>query len=270
MNWNEEINSVAKWMRDYAEEAGMKGYVVGLSGGLDSSVTACLAVKAVGVENVIGISLPCDSSPDAFKDAKELAKNLGIQFTVFDFKDTFLNLYNFGGSFFGIDVSKMTQANLKARLRMTILYTVANEINYLVAGTGNLSELEVGYATKYGDGGVDIEPIGNYYKTEVYKMAEHMPEIPENTKTKPPSADLWEGQIDEDELGMTYEELDILLQYIKAVDSGAQGEEEIGIPEAVLNNIPSENEDKVRIMKKRAIHKNNPPPRYIRRYVAVS
>ncbi len=101
-------------------------------------------------------------------------------------------------------------------------------------------------------------------------MAEHMPEIPENTRTKAPSADLWRNQTDEEELGMTYGELDVILQYIKAVDSGLCGEEEIGIPEEVLNDIPSENEEKVRKMKKGAIHKNNPPPRYIRRYVAVS
>lgn len=267
MDWNEEINSVADWMFGYADSFNIEGYVVGLSGGIDSSVTACEAVLAVGKENVIGIGMPCGSegsNPDSVKDAKLLAENLGIRFGIMDiekqFNDTVEAVEKFLEIISGekIKLNRVTKANIKARIRMANLYAVANFAGYLVAGTGNLSELEVGYCTKHGDGGVDIEPLGNYYKTEIYKMAEYMPEIPQRTKAKAPSADLWKGQTDEQELGMTYAELDEALKAIKGGKS------------SLLDTVPIERVEKVQKMKKGAIHKNNPPPRYIRRYVAVS
>ncbi len=268
MDTQQEINKIAQWMKEYNNHVSKTtGFVVGLSGGIDSAVIACLAVKAVGKENVIGVMMPCDSMQNTVEDAKALAKNLGIKNVMMGLYPTFEQLTNdlttkaipdCSNEYPNLNLSDRANGNIKARLRMVSLYAIAEANNYLVAGTGNKSELEVGYCTKYGDGGVDIEPIGNYYKTQVYKMAELMPEIPENVITKAPSADLWEGQTDEEELGMTYKELDKILSYSLHPHSGDYDSllKEQGILEKKFN--------KVKFMRMKAEHKNNPPPRYIR------
>jgi NAD+ synthase len=255
MDYQEEIEKIAQWMKDYAKEAGAKGFVVGLSGGIDSSVIACLAVKAVGKDNVVGISLPCQTRQDMKDDAVELAENLGITFEQVFLDETFEALIK--GLFASDKVKILTLANVKARLRMSALYAVANQNNYLVAGTGNKSELMVGYFTKFGDGGVDMEPLGEYYKSEVYKMAELMSEIPEGPKTKAPSADLYEGQTDEQELGITYDQLEKILKRYE------QGEQWMDLY-AELDGITEEEFIKVRAMVKKSIHKNEVPIRYER------
>jgi NAD+ synthase len=249
MNYMQDIKKVSNWMKDYCEKAGTKGYVIGLSGGIDSAVIACLAVKAVGKENVIGVSLPCNSSVDMGEDAELLAKNLDISFKTVNLFDSYKEMIDRLKEAYKEEIQNLTQANLKARLRMTTLYAIANQNNMLVAGTGNLSELMIGYCTKFGDGAVDLEPIGNYYKSEVYLMAALMPEIPESIKTKAPSADLWSGQTDEAEIGMTYAELDTIL-----INLGTRAEDLLG----------GDKTDKVRNMIKKAEHKNNLPPRYKR------
>jgi NAD+ synthase len=262
MDYQVEIDNISEWMKDYSKKSGTKGYVVGLSGGIDSSVIACLAVQAVGKENVIGVSLPCQTRSDMNTDAKKLAEKLGIIYMNIPLEESFTSidvavseaLYPFPKTKF---TSILSKANTKARLRMTALYEIANELNCLVAGTGNKSELDVGYFTKYGDGGVDMEPLGNYYKTEVYKMAELMPEIPNSVKIKAPSADLWEGQTDEDELGMTYKELDeILPKVCTKCDYWCAEYDELGIDKEKFK--------KVKNMKIKAKHKNETPPRYER------
>jgi len=254
MDYQLEIYNVSQWMKNYAEKAGSDGYVVGLSGGIDSAVVACLAVKALGKDNVIGVSIPCQTKDESMQDAAYLSMDLGIALRVFPIDEAYENFYSrlLPGK---KETHQLTQANMKARLRMTVLYMMANQFNYLVAGTGNLSELMVGYCTKYGDGGVDIESLGNYYKSEVYKMAELMPEIPDSTKTKAPSADLWEGQTDEEELGMSYVELDTILR-----DINRQG---LVLPSTILA-LGEEKTGRVQSMIKTAEHKNNTPPRYKR------
>ncbi len=182
-------------------------------------------------------------------DAVILAENLGIMFEQVFLTDTCDALAK--GLFVdpGHDkIKTLTLANMKARLRMTALYAVANQNRYLVVGTGNKSELMVGYFTKGGDGQVDLEPLGNYYKGEVYKMAELMSEIPEGPKTKAPSADLYEGQTDEQELGMSYDELDDML---RKIENGTF-------------SILDPKYQKVQKMIDSAKHKNEVPPRYIR------
>lgn len=243
MNYINEINNVSNWMKDYAKKAGIKGFVVGLSGGIDSAVIACLAVKAVGKDNVIGLSIPCNSRADMNSDAEQLAKNLGIRYMTIPIENSYTALTE------GNNLAQLTKANIKARLRMVVLYMIANENNYLVSGTTNLTEAMIGYFTKYGDGGVDIEPIADYYKNEIYKMAELMPEIPQNIKTKAPSADLWEGQTDEEEMGITYAHLDTILLNLGTNSEKLLGEEKV---------------NKVKDMIKKAEHKNNIPPRYKR------
>lgn len=246
-----ELIKISDWMDEYSEKAGTDGFVIGLSGGIDSSVMACLSVESAGNENVIGVSIPIQTRKDMMTDAEKLASNLGIRLITINLEKTYIDTIEAMAQA-GVTITDIIQANVKARLRMTALYGVANSVNYLVAGTGNLSELMVGYCTKYGDGGVDIEPLGNYYKGEVYKLAELMPEIPNNVKTKAPSADLWVGQTDEEELGMTYPELD---EVLKALTSRSSSK---------LDKIPIDRITKVEKMIQAAHHKNNPPPKYER------
>lgn len=261
MDWDKEATKIANWMRDYAADAGSKGFAIGLSGGIDSSVVACLAVRAVGNGNVIGVSLPCQTKDDMNTDAQELAENLGIKFVTIALEGTMAKLenrisealYPFPEEKF---INDLTKGNTKARLRMTALYAIANEMNYLVAGTGNKSELTIGYFTKYGDGAVDMEPLGEYYKTQVYKIAEgaFRDLIPKNVITKAPTADLWGGQTDEQEIGMTYDKLDVLIS--RAEPYWKYFDYEDGATE--------EDFDKIKSMMMKSDHKNNVPPRYER------
>lgn len=248
MNWQDEFDNVKKWLKEYADEARVKKLIVGLSGGIDSAVVASLCCKAIGKENVIGISIPCQSSADSEIDAKKLANNLGIKFHIKSIETAFeiirSSLVDNEGK-----IDNLTQENIKSRLRMVILYGFSNKLNCLVVGTSNKSELEIGFFTKGGDGLVDVEPLGNYYKTEVYKMAELISEIPDNIKTKAPSADLSPNQTDEKDIGMSYAILDNIL---------------INLGTDVEKLLDREKVDKVKAMIKRAEHKNNRPPRYMR------
>lgn len=200
---------ISEWIRQKVKEAGAEGLVVGISGGVDSSVVASLAKKAVG-EKVLGVIIPCHSEPLDERYAWLVAEKLKIktEHVVLDsLYDRFLELLPPG--------KKLALANLKARLRMATLYCFANNLNYLVAGTGNKSEVSVGYFTKYGDGGCDILPVGDLLKTEVRKLARVL-DVPEEIINRVPSAGLWGGQTDEEEMGLRYEDLDEILSAIEA------------------------------------------------------
>ena len=200
-------DQISKWIAQSVHDAGAKGAVVGLSGGIDSAVTATLCKKSLGA-NVLGVIIPCGSDPHDEEDAILITTKLGIMTLTVELDETYQTLVA-GLS----DGTRLANANLKARLRMTILYFLANTLSYLVVGTGNKTELMVGYFTKYGDGGVDILPLGGLYKTQVWELARAL-NIPERIINKNPTAGLWPGQSDEDELGMSYVELDRTLQAI--------------------------------------------------------
>lgn len=205
----ERLERIAQWIKNKILEAGAQGAVLGLSGGVDSSVVAVLC-KKVFPQNTLALIMPCHSHPQDMQDAVKVAEKFDIKYFVIDLSavyDRLLEtvLQNVERSYF------IAEANIKSRLRMTVLYYYANLYNYLVVGTGNKSEILTGYFTKYGDGGVDIEPIGNLYKTEVYEAAKILG-IPESILNKKPSAGLWVGQTDEQEMGISYEELDRYLQ----------------------------------------------------------
>ena len=186
------------------------GIVLGLSGGIDSSVVAALGKNALGKEKVHGIIMPSSSNTKSdYDDAVSLAKGLGISYEAVPIEDI-LESFKATGLFEG----KMAYANIKPRIRMSLLYGYANSNNYLVAGTGNRSEIMIGYFTKFGDSGVDILPIGSLYKTQVFELAESLG-IPEQIIKKKPSAGLWENQTDEAELGITYRNLDLILAGIE-------------------------------------------------------
>ncbi len=198
-------DAIAAWMRDYAGQARAEGFVVGLSGGVDSAVTAALATRAVGASHVLALWLPCHSLPEDEAYARMTAQALGLRLHTVDLNaayDALLAALPPG--------SDMARANVKPRLRMTAWYYLAQSHNYLVAGTGNRPEMMVGYFTKYGDGGVDIEPLGELYKHEVRALARVLG-VPEPVITRAPTAGLWPGQTDESELGITYAELDAIL-----------------------------------------------------------
>ncbi|TES84344.1 NAD+ synthase [Candidatus Aerophobetes bacterium] len=200
---------ISEWIRQKVKEAGAEGVVVGISGGVDSSVVASLAKKAVG-EKVLGVIMPCHSEPLDEKYAWLVAEKLKIKAerVVLDsLYDRFSELLPSG--------KRLALANLKARLRMATLYYFANNLNYLVVGTGNKSEISVGYFTKYGDGGCDILPLGDLLKTEVRKLARVL-ELPEEIIDRVPSAGLWGGQTDEEEMGLRYEDLDEIISAIEA------------------------------------------------------
>lgn len=220
--------------------------VVGISGGIDSAVTTTLCVNALGKENVIGLGLPCSSHPQDLNDAKELAKILGIKFIKIELSRIYDEFIKVTSSLF--ESSKMAMANLKPRLRMMAIYFVGQSFGeLLVAGTSNRTELAIGYFTKYGDGGVDFEPIGGLYKCEVRELAKLL-NIPKRIIKKPPSAGLWEGQTDEGEIGMLYNDLD---EIIYRIDYNLS-----------LDDFDKDNVEKVKQMMRSAVHKNKMPPVY--------
>ncbi|MDD5560959.1 MAG: NAD+ synthase [Candidatus Omnitrophica bacterium] len=198
-------NKIVSWIKGQVRYSGAKGIVMGLSGGIDSAVVAALCKEAVGSDNLLVLFMPCNSNPQDLKDARLVASKLGLKSKLVDLSGVYNNFLKILPSGCGL-----ARGNLKPRLRMSALYYFANKLNYLVCGTGNKSELLVGYFTKYGDGGVDILPIADLFKRQVRKLAQEL-KIPESIITKPPTAGLWHGQTDEGEMGITYNELDDIL-----------------------------------------------------------
>ncbi len=207
---------------DYVRKNGFGKVVIGLSGGIDSSLVAVLAVEALGKENVVGVSLPSRiSSRGSVDDARTLAGNLGISFYVIPVGDIFDKFRESLSSLFQGMAEDVTEENLQARIRGMILMAISNKFDYLVLTTGNKSEMSVGYATLYGDMAGGFAVIKDVYKTMVYRLARHInaskgfPLIPEEVLTKPPSAELRPGQKDTDSLP-DYAVLDpILTSYIE-------------------------------------------------------
>ncbi|WP_433625044.1 NAD+ synthase [Halomicrococcus sp. NG-SE-24] len=199
---------VTAFVREKVEEAGVDGAVLGLSGGIDSTLTAYLIVEALGEENLHGLVMPgAVSSEENMSDAERVAQELGITYDVFEINpivDRFLDAYP------EAEGDRLAVGNARARTRAVLNYLVANHEGALVVGTGNRTEAAVGYFTKYGDGAVDCHPIGNLYKQQVRQLAKHVG-VAEDLAEKVPTAGLWAGQTDEGELGMDYDTLDAVL-----------------------------------------------------------
>jgi len=206
MNTQQLADRLVLWIREKVSAAGLKGTVFGISGGLDSSVVAVLCRHAF-TKNTLGLLMPCYSSQQDEQHAMAVASKFSIPTQTIVLDDIYDSLFKILPLNEASATSQLTKGNLKARLRMLTLYFYANQLRYLVVGSGNKSELAVGYFTKHGDGSVDILPLGNLVKRRVKELAEFL-EIPQEIINKPPSAGLWLGQTDEDELGLSYNELD--------------------------------------------------------------
>ena len=230
---NNYSDYLVEWLKEIVKTTGQKGLIVGLSGGVDSSVVAALAKKAFPV-NSLGVYMPIGNMGQDLIDAKSLANNIKIETKEVDLTNSFNELSKVVGT-----KAKLATANIKPRLRMAALYAIAQENNYLVLGTDNKAEWLLGYFTKYGDGGVDLLPIVHMTKGDVKKMAKDL-ELPEIVYTKKPTAALWEGQTDEEELGFSYDEVDkyILNKEIPA-DIKIKIEHQIKITEHKREALPS-------------------------------
>lgn len=261
---DERRQSIEHFIRDVVDTAGADGVVVNLSGGIDSAVTASLAVEALGSNRVTGLVLPAEPTTQSdVDDAILLAELLVIDYRVIDvqpivdrFVASFAQGLETGRTDTGPDVAESADreaiGNVAARLRMTAAYYAANRLNRLVLGTGNRTELELGYFTKYGDGGVDALPIGDCYKTQVRDLARVL-NVPERIIDKPPSAGLWEGQTDEGELGAPYPVIDAIIH--ERVDKQRSNEAiaaDLDVEKSIVGQITARVE--------RSAHKRRMPP----------
>lgn len=208
LNIEVDIEQRIEFIKEYVKKANAKGVVIGISGGIDSAVTAALHIKALGKENVLGIWLPAYSHKIHEEDALSLAEAINLNLVTVDISNSYDSLV---AELEKIEsLNDLSKGNTKARLRMTSLYAIAGQRGYLVTDTCNYSEIYVGYMTKGGDGLADFNPIASLTKHQIKILASFFG-IPENIITKPPSADLWIGQTDEQEMGFTYEDLDRFL-----------------------------------------------------------
>lgn len=207
---------------------GKKG-IIGMSGGIDSTLVSFLASRAVP-GRIIGVHMPeRESSPEDERDAREVAEKLGIDFRV-------VNIERFVSPFREIYFDRKVLGNIKARIRMVVLYSIANSENALVIGSSNKSEILTGYFTKYGDGASDLMPIGDLYKTQVRMLASKMG-VPDSIINKVPTAGLWQGQTDEDELGIDYATLDKVLYGIEMLMDDFTISEETGAELSAVKRI---------------------------------
>ncbi|MFC6766178.1 NAD+ synthase [Natrinema soli] len=241
---------ITAFIRERVDAAGADGAVLGLSGGIDSTLTGYLAVEALGAENVHGLVLPATvSSEGNMSDAELVAQDLEISYDVIEIEpivDVILSTYP------EAEGDREAVGNARARVRAVLNYLVANHESRLVVGTGNRSEAAVGYFTKYGDGAVDCHPIGNLYKGQVRQLARHVG-VPEELAAKTATAELWADQTDEGELGISYETLDdILATHIDGPLSVAAT--------CRLLEVDEETVERVRGMYERSEHKRNAPP----------
>ncbi|WP_297091096.1 NAD+ synthase [Thermococcus sp.] len=224
LDYGAAIDRITGFIREKVGEAGVGGVVVGVSGGIDSATVAYLAVRALGEDKVLGLIMPYYENGD-LEDAKLVCESLGIEYRVVSIKSIVDEFERAVGE---LDVK--SRGNVMARTRMVLLYAHANAMNRLVLGTSNRSEVLTGYFTKWGDGASDYAPLINLYKTEVWEIAKLLG-VPERIIKKKPTAGLWEGQTDENELGISYRLLDEILW--RMVDLGkekAEIAEELKIP----------------------------------------
>ncbi len=249
LRWGEVAEEISSFCRRMVESAGADGAVVGLSGGVDSALTAALLVEGLGREAVTVVLMPEEgvTPREDVEDAAALAESLGVEVEWVDVTPIvgeFERLLPPG--------DRISRANIRPRVRMTVLYYLANSWNLLVAGTEDRSEIEIGYFTKYGDGAADFLPIADLFKTQVRELARQLG-IPEEIASKPSSPGLWPGQTAEGELGLSYDQVDLVLHALLDLNMEPREiPEATGVEEAVVRRVIE--------LRERSWHKRNPPP----------
>lgn len=243
MKLDEKVDFLVNWLREQVKLAGVDGLLVGVSGGIDSALVTFL-IKRAFPENSLGVVMPAKSNPQDRLDALKVIEASGISHVEVDLSEVHEMLFRRVKQALQLkgelveERQRLGDANLRARLRMSTLYAIANNYNYLVVGTDNAAEWYLGYFTKFGDGGVDLVPIVNLKKRDVRELARHVG-VPEEIIAKVPSAGLWEGQTDEQEMGTTYDMVDDFLS---------------GKP------IPEKDREIIESLHKRSAHKRRLPP----------
>ena len=217
-------------LKNYFKKNNFTKAVIGVSGGVDSACTLKLGIQALGKNNIIALLLPEQglSSDKNLIDARNLVQSEKVKYFEIPINKFLKNYENLTWG-----NSKIAQMNIRARIRMTLLYHLANTENALVLGTGNKTEILLGYGTKYGDFAIDLEPIGSLWKTEVFKLAKYL-KLPEVFYTKAPTAELCQGQTDEEEIGSSYEVIDRILQNM---ENNQQQTDDFKIVEKILNRV---------------------------------
>ncbi|SNR26075.1 NAD+ synthase [Halorubrum vacuolatum] len=241
---------IVSFIAETVDGAGADGAVLGLSGGIDSTLTAYLAVEALGPEGLHGITMPSEvNDPDVMSDAERVAEALGIEYDVVEIQpiaDAFFEALPEAAE------SRMAKGNVFVRTRAVCNYFVANAENRVVLGTGNRAEAMTGYFTKYGDQAVDCNPIGNLYKMQVRQLAAHVG-VPYDLVMQEPTAGMWSGQTDAEEMGLDYDTVDAILAV--HVDGGLSRSaivRELDVPKAAV--------DRVVELYERSAHKRSMPP----------
>ena len=243
--------NIVEFIADTVDDAGAEGAVIGLSGGIDSTTTAYLAVEALGADSVHGLLMPSSVNPDADEtDAERVAEALDIEYDIVEINpivDAFVDAAPDHAA-----EDRMALGNVRVRARAVVNYFLANAESRVVLGTGNRSEAAAGYYTKYGDQAVDCNPIGNLYKCQVRQLARDLG-VPEDLVTRTPTAAMWEGQTDEEEMGLGYDHLDaILALHVHGPLSRHATVETLDVPESAI--------DRVVELHEASAHKRSMPP----------
>jgi NAD+ synthase len=238
MDFSEAQKRICRFIKEYLENAGAKGIVLGLSGGIDSGTIAALSSLAIGGENVLGLMLPEreNFNQKDIDDANVVAAQFHLETQVCDMSDTLSGLY---GAIPVFDQSdKLCKGNVKARTRMIYLYYYANKQNRLVCGSSDKSETMMGYFTKWGDAASDIAPIMDLYKTQVRKLALHLG-IPKELALKPSTPALWPNQMAESELGIKYETLDLILYGLERFMAPEDIADQLAVEKTLVDRVKS-------------------------------
>jgi len=236
LDWNEVKMKIERFIRDYVEKSRTKGVVLGVSGGVDSCTVAALSSLAIGGDRVLGLMLP-EKEAQGIKDiehTKLAAKKFGFRTEKIDITSTLRNFYDTIPVF--DDSYRICKGNVKARIRMVYVYYYANRFGMLVCGSSDKSETMLGYFTKWGDVAADISPVMDLYKSQIRRLARHIG-VPNTIVTKPSSPALWPGQTAEDELGMKYEQLDLILYGFEHFMRAEEIAEQLNIKKELVSKI---------------------------------
>jgi NAD+ synthase len=238
LNFTEVEKRIRRFIKEYVNNAGAEGIVLGMSGGIDSGTVAALSSLSIGGEKVIGLMLPEKETynPQDIADAKFVAEKFGLKTQVCDITPVLEAFYKTISIFAQED--RLCKGNIKARTRMIYLYYYANKLNKIVCGSSDKSETMMGYFTKWGDVAADISPLMDLYKTQVRKLAEHLG-FPANLAAKPSTPALWPNQFAETELGIKYETLDLILYGLERFMTPEEISQQLSIQKTIVEEVKS-------------------------------